>query len=930
MHLPAATNINPFNWCKYLLFASFLRDGLTSFSLQGPERFQSIEAQYGELQMWLQEKIAWFDAIHQTRGQAPMDYREYTRILAEYKQKEEIHERLRQLVEGSNHVGINAEAWQELDTNWQKVAAQVRHWQWLLDTGLPGDFGQIGEWLNQGEALIYGDDIPTQLNEEAAAVLNQKIEDHKSFFQDTESVQKQFINAMRHSPLVHQIPREQIESIDGRLQSIGAKADMRAVKLKFLEHKCCIVAFLALTESKLKNWTIKYGSEEKVKQIMNHYKTFVSKNKIFQEFQKAYVEFQQVCDEYKKDGGISKAEADQIDKFVKDIGDKWKGTSTELRCVQSLLEEVLQHWDRWDSVLPEFENYIVTAYEMLKRSDSEQADFFSDLAAWKEKYGQLSDTVAFLMATHDQNVGQELKNRMDIVINNWEQLFGYVEKYMHSGQISRSRKEYQKGLEELDAWLRHVEEVLNQSQKIESENMRNILEKLMMFHGEVGAMEDLFKSVSRKFQQLVPELSAEEIEDMMFVLKKEKENLVIVRSLMPTKIQLYPQIRTQLDALEAGEQEILGWCQAGDQLTDSLKVMGGRDQLQAELEEHRNYFVKTVNMQAMLQSKNNVFQTMMKNIDGKEGIDISTLKARMGKLNERFSETIDASKQIETRLNDAIRCWSSFLDGQTKVMKWIQEAQILIAVKHIESKENVETHKAFFVKNNDKIMQDFVQASQDLESYLENHEKDQLSANIKRLQEKWNDIQAFAPLHMMKVEFRLDEDTFMKYVKDIEKEIANEASAFHNNDSVGEILKQHTEFFKKNALVKKVETCLENLARLSRTFTQKMPEDLALQESYARHKDHWDTVMARINTLFNQLQQIPEQWRSYEEKFSEMVKWMDSIDSSLARMFKGISSLEDFETEKDNFHLICRDIEQRREDMKWLVQQLDQLVSHRY
>ena len=27
----------------------------------------------------------------------------------------------------------------------------MRHWQWLLDTGLPGDFGQIGEWLNQGE-----------------------------------------------------------------------------------------------------------------------------------------------------------------------------------------------------------------------------------------------------------------------------------------------------------------------------------------------------------------------------------------------------------------------------------------------------------------------------------------------------------------------------------------------------------------------------------------------------------------------------------------------------------------------------------------------------------------------------------------------------------------------------------------------------------
>ena len=45
-------------------------------------------------------------------------------------------------------------------------------------------------------------------------------------------------------------------------------------------------------------------------------------------------------------------------------------------------------------------------------------------------------------------------------------------------------------------------------------------------------------------------------------------------------------------------------------------------------------------------------------------------------------------------------------------MKWIQDAQILIAVKHIESKENVETHKGFFIANNDKLMQDFVQSAQ--------------------------------------------------------------------------------------------------------------------------------------------------------------------------------------------------------------------------
>ena len=734
---------------------------------------------------------------------------------------------------------------------------------------------------------------------------------------------------MRNGQLVSQVPREQLESIEIRLQAIGPKAEMRAVKLKFLEHKCCIVAFMTLTESKLKNWTIKYGSEEKVKQIMNHYRTFVSKNKIFQEFQKAYIEFQQVCDEYKKEGGITRGEGEQIDKFIKDIAERWKGTSTELRCVQSLLEEVIQHWQRWNTIVPEFEAYISSAYEMLNRSESEKANFFADISAWKEKYVMLTDTVAFLMATCDNNIGQELKNRMDTIIQNWEQLFAMVEKYMRSGDISRSRSEYQSGLEKLDAWLRHVEEVLNLPQRVESESMRQILEQLMIFHGEVGGMEDLFKGISRKFQALVPELNASDIEEMMFVLKKEKENLVIVRSLIPTKIQLYHHMLTQLEALDSGEAELLAWCDAGDNLLAGFKLTGSKDHLFTELEQHRGYFNKTINIQAMLQSKNNVFQSMLKNTEGKEGIDIVDLRARMNKLNERFANTVDTSKQVELRLNDALKCWTRFQEGQNRVMKWIQEAQILIAVKHIESKENVETHKAFFVKNNDAIMQEFVQAAQDLEAFMAAGEKEQLVSNIKRLHEKWNDIQSFAPLHMMKVEFRLDEDTFIKYVKNIEKEVSNEASSFHNNDNVADILKQHTEFFKSSNLLTKVENCLENLQRLSKTFTEKMPEDVGLQESYARHKDHWDVVLSRVNALFGQLQQIPEQWRSYESRFSQMVRWMDNIDDSLARMFKGASSPEDFEIEKEKFQQICQDVEQRREDMKWLVQQLDQLVSHR-
>ena len=74
--------------------------------MQGGDRFQSLEAQYAELATWLAEKIGWFEAMHQSGGQAPMDYREYTIMLSEYRIKEELHEKLRQLVEGNSQVNM--------------------------------------------------------------------------------------------------------------------------------------------------------------------------------------------------------------------------------------------------------------------------------------------------------------------------------------------------------------------------------------------------------------------------------------------------------------------------------------------------------------------------------------------------------------------------------------------------------------------------------------------------------------------------------------------------------------------------------------------------------------------------------------------------------------------------------------------------------
>lgn len=42
-----------------------------------------------------------------------------------------------------------------------------------------------------------------------------------------------------------------------------------------------------------------------------------------------------------------------------------------------------------------------------------------------------------MVATSDSVVGQDLRDKMSVITNNWEELFQYVEKYMHVGDVTR-------------------------------------------------------------------------------------------------------------------------------------------------------------------------------------------------------------------------------------------------------------------------------------------------------------------------------------------------------------------------------------------------------------------------------------------------------------------------------------------------------------
>lgn len=131
-----------------------------------------------------------------------------------------------------------------------------------------------------------------------------------------------------------------------------------------------------LTENKLKAWTVKYGRQQDVSQLLEKYNNFVIGNNIFQEFNKAFIDMQNVVKEYKHECGVEYRESAAIEKFMRQTADQWKSIAMELRCAQSMLEEVISYWRRWKTSSGDMKTWLTEAGREVRSSHERRTEFF--------------------------------------------------------------------------------------------------------------------------------------------------------------------------------------------------------------------------------------------------------------------------------------------------------------------------------------------------------------------------------------------------------------------------------------------------------------------------------------------------------------------------------------------------------------------------
>ena len=265
---------------------------------------------------------------------------------------------------------------------------------------------------------------------------------------------------------------------------------------------------------------------------------------------------------------------------------------------------------------------------------------------------------------------------------------------------------------------------------------------MVQLQSEVAKMEDVFRGLSKTFQQMVNlEISSEEVEEMMYTMKKEKEKLVIIRTIIPTKLNLYHNLAAQLVSINETRKEMLSWCGKANAFADqcSSPIKGSIDYFKDQLSQHKSIASSLVKMTSQYQSVRKVCDTILNNLKCNEGIDTTPLTTSMTDLKSTFENTTSKLEKTEVNIKDAIKAWESYTTSKHTIEYKITEIKKLIQLSNIKSSHIIEGSEQYKeIENHLEIHQTHYMA---LQGFLTQEDKNVVCQEFNLLEDDWQNIQ---------------------------------------------------------------------------------------------------------------------------------------------------------------------------------------------
>lgn len=354
---------------------------------------------------------------------------------------------------------------------------------------------------------------------------------------------------------------------------------------------------------------------------------------------------------------------------------------------------------------------------------------------------------------------------------------------------------------------------------------------------------------------------------------------------------------------------------------------------QMGLEQHQAFFSRLVHYKLLLDDKWKVFESMTRASPSRtdsqqieEGQQAT--RQKLQDLTLRMDQISQDSSHWEDRLKEGIQRWRSYQESLRLITHWLHRAESLLSEKNSNTQQALEAHSAFFSTADDRLVTVLQKSAQELQQWLPDERRRLTVAEaVDSTVAHWKRVMSQAPQQKMKLEFRLNQESFALVARDVERQLSIEQQALSLPSTVtDQLLKQHvTWFVTPGPAVSQARMLLERLEETAAA----LPSDPDVQQGYQSVRNQWDALIQRSDIIQGQLEAIPEKWNEYLTKYDDMIQWMSSVDQSVAQMSEDAGSLANYDRLRVQFQAVCTDVDSRREGMKWLVQRLDSLLSYK-
>ncbi|GLD49390.1 nesprin-1-like protein [Lates japonicus] len=905
-------------------FGPSWRTGLAFFAVIHSLRPNLVDMERREQRKSLRELKMWLDQLErdaiqaqETEGNLAQQYQLFKSLRVQLEMRRKQVEGALQSTQRDGMLTVDQALVKQA---WERVSNRLLDWHLQLDRSLPAPLNMVGVWLHEAEGALRQEIIVQQAHDVTANSVHRALEQHKDMLRSLESHQQVFqrIHKDRSVDGVP-VPPDQLQDMAERMNFVSTSSSIHLAKMEFLENKHHMQAFLTLAESKLKSWIIKYGRQETVELMLHNYVSFVEKQHFFENYEVLFQSLKQSAEAYvNADSSVDEGEMG-VRRFIREVVTQWRSLSMEVRSVRSMLEEVLSNWERYSSTVASLQAWLEDAEEALSQPENTKREFFRNLSHWMDQHTTMNDAGNFLIETCDETVSLDLKQQLLLLNGRWRDLFLKVKQYARADELEKWRKDHLKAVSALKELLDSAEATVSAPVQVTFLNVRAFLQDVESTKQKVVAMETQYKLAARSAQLLAKDAPQDEAARVMATVATAKSQLSKVRERCPSLVR---ECHVLLPLLEEMEKHITAFYQALERASRITSSAGAPDS-QAQTQ-HKPKWQDLLNQQqickrclSVIERNHHTLQRSLSTSKVIRNFDLSLLHKRVaeiqGSAQALLKEVGEWRRQEEA--NNCLR--RRFEESRQELERVLKKAQGCLRETG-DAEELLRKHTDFFGQLDQRVLSVFLKACDELTDILPQEEQQGLQETVRRLHKQWKDIQGEVPSHLLRLKVEVERSRVAVILQDSRAELAREMQALSGTCTSERMIKEHRTFFRE----RKPLTLCEKRIRNMEDLCHKLPDNDPAYQMLDTTRRAVGEVTEQIKSTHLKLEQHPDKWREWNERFCELSDWLSSQRRQVRLLRETARSSSHQEQVDAAVQALQEAVDAREESLLWLKRRL--------